>query len=140
MGQIERTGRGSRRHARQKWQQKAENRDHGGGAMILKDNRLRDVLLVVLAILMSLPASIARAQVATSNMVIEAPELPLASAYLRTIEALDAEGYTIDYVGKTWLNRVIVRAHKGEVRREIVVSQSTGLVLRDIIFDDRTTP
>jgi len=80
--------------------------------------------------------SASEAQAAPPDPVIEAPDLSLASAYLRTIEALDADGYVIDSLGKTWLNRVIVRAHKGHVRREIVVSQSTGLVLRDVIFDD----
>jgi len=98
------------------------------------------VLLVVAGMCLALPAGAGEVKVTVADAVIEAPDLPLASAYLRTIEALDAEGYTIDYVGKTWLNRVIVRAHKGAVRREIVVSQSTGLVLRDVIFDNRREP
>lgn len=57
-------------------------------------------------------------------------------AYLRTIEMLDADGYRITAVDRTWLNRIKVRASKGKTRREIVISEATGMVLRDVIFEE----
>ncbi len=58
------------------------------------------------------------------------------NAYLRTIELLDADGYRITAVDRTWLNRIMVRAVKGNIRREVVISEATGLVLRDVIYGE----
>ncbi|WP_154653304.1 hypothetical protein [Maritimibacter alkaliphilus] len=49
---------------------------------------------------------------------------------------LDADGYRITRVDRTFLNRIMVQATKGQIRREIVISQATGMVLRDVIFGE----
>ncbi|MEC7763640.1 MAG: hypothetical protein VX874_17180 [Pseudomonadota bacterium] len=57
-------------------------------------------------------------------------------AYILTINMLDADGYRITAIDRTFLNRIMVRATKGHIRREIVISEATGMVLRDVIFGD----
>lgn len=49
------------------------------------------------------------------------------------IAALRAEGYTIVSVSTTWLNRVRIRASNAVLLREIIVSPSTGAILRDAV-------
>ncbi len=58
------------------------------------------------------------------------------NAYIQTINMLDADGYRITRVDRTFLNRIMVQATKGQIRREIVISQATGMVLRDVIFGE----
>lgn len=57
------------------------------------------------------------------------------NAYLRSIEILETDGYQIISINTTWLGRTMIRARKGDIRREIVVSEATGLVLRDVIYE-----
>lgn len=57
-------------------------------------------------------------------------------AYILTINMLDADGYRITAIDRTFLNRIMVRATKGQIRREIVISEATGMVLRDVIFGE----
>jgi hypothetical protein len=45
--------------------------------------------------------------------------------------ALEAQGYDVVSVGRTWLGRVRILAESDALRREIVLNPTTGEVLRD---------
>jgi len=50
----------------------------------------------------------------------------------RLLAALEADGYDIQQVERTWLGRLRIVATKGDLRREVVINPGTGEVLRDI--------
>ncbi|UWQ96799.1 hypothetical protein K3728_06125 [Rhodobacteraceae bacterium M385] len=55
--------------------------------------------------------------------------------YLTVLERLEEAGYTIENVTTTWLQRLRIRAVNSMHRREIVVSPTNGLILRDAIIE-----
>lgn len=55
--------------------------------------------------------------------------------YLTVLERLEEAGYTIENVTTTWLQRLRIRAINATHRREIVVSPTNGLILRDAIIE-----
>lgn len=87
-------------------------------------------LAVVVAAALPSPATAADT---TQGRVILVEELP-EFRYLDVIEALDDAGYRILSVGTTLLNRVRIRASNDRHVREIVVSRSTGEILRDAVL------
>lgn len=54
-------------------------------------------------------------------------------SYLDVIVQLEANGYTLDSVEKTLLGRMKITAHNRVHVRELVVSRSTGEVMRDTV-------
>ena len=52
---------------------------------------------------------------------------------------LQAEGYRIVEVRRTWLGRIRIEAENGDLRREIVFDRVTGEIRRDLV-QDTTTP
>ncbi|MEX0971146.1 MAG: hypothetical protein WD046_11960 [Paracoccaceae bacterium] len=54
--------------------------------------------------------------------------------YIEIIESLGAAGFLIERINHTWLNRIRIVAVNDRIRREIVISQSTGQVLRDVAY------
>ena len=59
-----------------------------------------------------------------------APDEP----YLAIIASLGEAGFLIEQVNRTWLNRIRIIAVNDQIRREIVISQSTGQILRDVAY------
>ena len=55
-------------------------------------------------------------------------------SYLDVIAQLEASGYTLDKVEKTFLGRMKITARNRAHVRELVVSRSTGEVMRDAII------
>lgn len=55
-------------------------------------------------------------------------------------QQLQAQGYTITDVGRTWLGRVRIEAQLGRYRREVVLDPTTGEVRRDLVEDTAQTP
>ncbi len=51
------------------------------------------------------------------------------------IRTLQSEGYTVTEVGRTFLGRIRVEAVLGDVRREVILSRSTGEIKQDAIFE-----
>lgn len=56
------------------------------------------------------------------------------------LRALRAQGYTIVSIHTTWFNRVLIRARNRRILREIVVSPSSGDILRDVVVKHYVTP
>ena len=52
---------------------------------------------------------------------------------------LQAQGYHIVTVRKTWLGRIQIIAEKPDVRREIVIDRVTGEVRRDLVEEENPT-
>jgi uncharacterized membrane protein YgcG len=50
------------------------------------------------------------------------------------IAQIQAEGYTISDVTRTWLGRIVITAQMDSSQREIVLNRTTGEVLRDRMF------
>ncbi|MBI1220156.1 MAG: hypothetical protein GC186_16590 [Rhodobacteraceae bacterium] len=61
---------------------------------------------------------------------------PTVERALPVIRALQAQGYTIVSINKTLLNRVRIRAQDSDYLREIVVSPSSGEILRDAVVTE----
>jgi hypothetical protein len=55
--------------------------------------------------------------------------------YLEVIRTLDRQGYQIRSVSRTLLNRIRILAVNQVQLREIIFSQSGGLVLRDTVLE-----
>ena len=55
--------------------------------------------------------------------------------YLDVVASLEAEGYEITDVGKTWLGRIKIVATSKANLREVIVSRTTGEILSDVIVD-----
>ncbi len=57
------------------------------------------------------------------------------------VEQIEADGYTVSDVTRTWLGRIVITAVKGANLREVVLNRTTGEVLRDRLFPmPATTP
>jgi len=54
--------------------------------------------------------------------------------YLDVIEGLEKDGFQIDKVTRTFLGRYRILARNATQLREVVVSSSTGEILRDVIL------
>ncbi|MCB1350971.1 MAG: hypothetical protein KDK11_20880 [Maritimibacter sp.] len=50
------------------------------------------------------------------------------------VERLEAEGYRIVEVRRSWLGRIVILAGQDGVLREIVLNRSTGALLSDRLF------
>ena len=55
--------------------------------------------------------------------------------YLDVVATLEAEGYQIREVSKTWLGRIKIVATSKANLREVIVSRTTGEILSDVIVD-----
>lgn len=55
--------------------------------------------------------------------------------YLDVVATLEAEGYQIRDVSKTWLGRIKIVATSKANLREVIVSRTTGEILSDVIVD-----
>ena len=54
----------------------------------------------------------------------------------RVVEALQAMGFEVEHMSRTWLGRIRIEASNGTVSRELIVNRVTGEVLRDYWEDD----
>ena len=72
-----------------------------------------------------------------ATCLINAPVLVSAQSADQQIQQvtgqLEAQGYSVRTIGRTWLGRVRVISVRGNREREIVYNPSTGAVLRDFI-------
>lgn len=50
------------------------------------------------------------------------------------IARVEAEGYSVSDVSKTWLGRILITAEDDQNLREIVLNRTTGEILRDRLF------
>lgn len=95
--------------------------------------------IMTAATLMSAPAlanggnanASATAQTAASGSF----EVAQNRTYLDVVAALEAEGYQIRDVSKTWLGRIKIVATSKVNLREVIVSRTTGEILSDVIVD-----
>lgn len=60
--------------------------------------------------------------------------------HLTVLEALDRSGYRVLSVRETLLNRVRIRAENDFHLREIVISRSSGAILRDVSIETYSIP
>lgn len=79
------------------------------------------------------PAALA-AQTNRSPVAIELGAAMPSEPYLEIIESLGNSGFLIEQINRTWLNRIRIIAVNDQIRREIVISQSTGQILRDVAY------
>ncbi|MDP3960910.1 MAG: hypothetical protein Q8Q26_12785 [Pseudorhodobacter sp.] len=54
--------------------------------------------------------------------------------YLDVLAELEMEGYTINQLTTTWLGRMKITAQSAANLREVVVSQTTGEIMSDVIL------
>jgi len=72
-----------------------------------------------------------------ASLAIPSPALAETDAVVdAAIGFLEAQGYHIEEVERTWLGRVRIEAVRGKQERELVLNPRTGEVLRDFIEDD----
>lgn len=55
--------------------------------------------------------------------------------YLEVVRALDEAGYRIVSITDTFLNRIRIRASNADHLREVIISRSSGQVLRDALIE-----
>lgn len=67
--------------------------------------------------------------------ILPAPPQPPRFRHLDVIRTLEASGYTILSVRETLLNRIRIQARNEIHLREIVISRSTGNILRDVALE-----
>ena len=68
--------------------------------------------------------------------------LPIAAAAQesrvdRVIAQLQAEGYEVTEVRRSWLGRIVITALDGTDLREVVLNRASGEILRDRVFSQR---
>ncbi|MEP5759438.1 MAG: hypothetical protein ABJ327_09110, partial [Litoreibacter sp.] len=51
------------------------------------------------------------------------------------VTQLQADGYTVTDVRKSWLGRIVVTANSDTNLREVVLNRTSGEILRDQVFD-----
>ncbi len=95
--------------------------------------RFSAILPVALS-LAAIPA-LAPAQDADYSGLGQTYELAQNRDYTDVVRGLEAVDYQIEDVTTTTLGRTRITANNGEHRREVIVSQTTGEVLSDMIMD-----
>ncbi|MCA0873735.1 hypothetical protein LCL97_23125 [Seohaeicola saemankumensis] len=50
------------------------------------------------------------------------------------VARIEAEGFEVSNVRRTWLGRIVITAQDGRSLREVVLNRTTGAVLRDELF------
>ncbi len=66
---------------------------------------------------------------------IELPDYVKAELVTPLLERLEAEGFTIVEIKRTWLGRILILSSNGEYLRETVLNRRSGEILRDRRFD-----
>ncbi len=66
---------------------------------------------------------------------IELPDYVKAELVMPLIMRLEAEGFTITEIKRTWLGRILILSSNGEYLRETVLNRRSGEILRDRRFD-----
>ncbi len=104
---------------------------------MLKKNVFTAATAVLIAVLPAYaPAATANAQAEGRVQAIATMDnftVAQVQSYLDVIVQLEANGYTLDSVEKTLLGRMKITAHNRVHVRELVVSRSTGEVMRDTV-------
>jgi len=74
---------------------------------------------------------------AQSNSSVTAQEMLVAQnqTYLDVMANLEASGYEVLEVSRTWLGRIKIEARNNLHLREVVVSTSTGEVMSDVVVE-----
>jgi len=86
--------------------------------------------LALTGLAMPVPAQSAR----PGDVSITVDELPQ-NRYRDVVEMLDAAGYRIVSINRTFLNRIRIRAETAAHLREIVFSPAAGEIMRDVILE-----
>lgn len=66
---------------------------------------------------------------------IELPDYVKAELVMPLIMRLEAEGFTITEIKRTWLGRILILSSNGEYLRETVLNRRSGEILRDRLFN-----
>lgn len=74
--------------------------------------------------------------IAGASVTAAGPALAADAAVEAAIGFLEAQGYQIVEVERTWLGRIRIEAVRGGQERELVMNPRTGEVLRDYIEDN----
>lgn len=74
------------------------------------------------------------ASIAAEEMLASSSQPP-ESRHLEVLDVLENTGYTLVELRRTWLNRILIRARNAQHLREIVISRSTGSILRDVVVE-----
>ncbi len=82
----------------------------------------------LLVLLLSLVPLQAQEEIALPAHVAPEVVMPL-------IERLEAEGYAITEIKRTWLGRILILSSNGEYLRETVLTRRSGEILRDRRFN-----
>ncbi|WP_114965567.1 hypothetical protein [Alkalilacustris brevis] len=70
-----------------------------------------------------------------AEQVMAASAQPPELRHIQVLTALEDAGYTLVELRRTWLNRILIRARNSRHLREIVISRSTGSILRDVVLE-----
>lgn len=71
-------------------------------------------------------------------MLLHSPAQAQVSVADGVIARIEAEGFTVDEVKRSWLGRIIITASDQNELREVVLNRTSGEVLRDQRFSKET--
>ena len=102
---------------------------HRRGKRIFGEIDMKAILPgALLVLLLSLAPLQARAEMDLPAHVKPELVMPL-------ISRLEAEGYAITEIKRTWLGRILILSSNGEYLRETVLNRRSGEILRDRLFN-----
>lgn len=67
-------------------------------------------------------------------LLVHSPATAQVTAPPSIIADIEADGYTITDIARSWLGRIVITARKGGRLREVVLNRSSGEILRDQRF------
>jgi hypothetical protein len=94
----------------------------------------RIAALCICVLLCGQAAADAHADLAAEELMAASSQ-PAELRHIEVLTALEQAGYTLVELRRTWLNRILIRARNSHHLREIVISRSTGSVLRDVVIE-----
>jgi len=68
------------------------------------------------------------------SLVLSLPAAAQSNLAQPTLDRLEAEGYEVVEVTRSWLGRILITARSDENLREVVLNRRSGEVLRDKLF------
>lgn len=69
-----------------------------------------------------------------ASLMVQTPALAQSAQTADVIAQIEADGYTVTDVRRSWLGRIVITATKDTDLREVVVNRTSGEVLRDQRF------
>lgn len=70
----------------------------------------------------------------TAFLLLTSPVAAQVTAPDSVVDAIEADGYTITKIARSWLGRTVITARNANGLREVVLNRQSGEVLRDQTF------